>query len=145
MSNKTIIQSHNIRLNNLLEDINNLPEAGDIELPVLDNEGAAADILSGKQLINQDGQVVTGSMPNNGNIAQTMDGINTTSVTIPSGYTSGGTVSLDNTIGNEVATQTDLITQIAAAVDGLPENSEAITKTATVEINAPDSRIYYIG
>lgn len=60
MSNKTIIQSHNTRLNNLLEDINNLPEAGDIELPALDNEGAAADLLMGKDLINSQGEKITG-------------------------------------------------------------------------------------
>lgn len=131
MSNKTTIQSHNTRLNNLLEDINNLPEAGGIELPALDNEGASTDVLLGKQLINQNGEVVTGTMPNNGEIYLTIDGINTKGVVIPSGYTQGGSVSLDNTIGNEVTTQTDLIAQIAATVDGLPEadsgNSTNIT------------------
>jgi hypothetical protein len=151
MSNKTIIQSHNTRLNNLLEDINNLPEAGGIELPVLDNEGAAADILSGKQLINQEGEIIEGTMPNNGNISQTMDGINITSVTIPSGYTQGGSVSLDNTIGNEVATQTDLITQIAAAVDGLPEveggdgssGMGVCSLTVTAKTTASSLTVYY--
>lgn len=60
-------------------------------------------------------------MPNNGEITTTFDGIDSKSFTIPSGYTSGGTVSLDNRIDNEVTEQTDLIAQIAAAVDELPE------------------------
>jgi hypothetical protein len=51
-------------------------------------------------------------MIDNGAIASTMDGINTKSIAVPAGYTSGGTVSLDGTIDNEVATQADLITQI---------------------------------
>ena len=41
---------------------------------------------------------LTGTMPNNGAIAGTFDGIVTTSYTIPAGYTSGGSVSLDGSI-----------------------------------------------
>ena len=39
----------------------------------------------------------------NGDVSATMDGITTTSVTIPSGYTSGGTVSLTDDIENALA------------------------------------------
>lgn len=46
---------------------------------------------------------LTGTMANNGAIAGTFDGIVTTSYTIPAGYTSGGTVSLDNTIEEALA------------------------------------------
>lgn len=107
----------------LLNAINNLPDAdsGGVELPALSNEGSASDLLSGKELIDQDGAKVTGTMPNNGAIASTMDGINTKSITIPKGYTSGGTVSLDNTIDNEVDTQSDLIAQIKSTVNNLPD------------------------
>lgn len=45
-----------------------------------------------------DGAEVQGTMANNGAISETMDGLTVTSVTIPAGYTSGGTVSLDNSI-----------------------------------------------
>lgn len=120
---KTNLQSNNIDLQEILNQINNLPEAGNggIDLPTLSNEGSAADLLKNKQLIDQDGNIVTGSMANNGAISKTMDGINTKSITIPSGYTSGGSVSLDNTIDNEVAEQADLIAQIKNVVDNLPE------------------------
>ena len=37
-------------------------------------------------------------MPNNGNTSKTIDGLTTTSVSIPAGYTSGGTVSLNGDI-----------------------------------------------
>lgn len=62
-------------------------KAAGIELPTLTNEGSASDLLSGKQLINGDGNKVT------------------------------GTFSIDS----ELSTQDDLIAQIQAAVDSLPE------------------------
>ena len=98
-------------------------EIDNVELGGMDTSDAtvtAADILLNKTAYGSEGKMV-GTMPNNGTISQTMDGINIKSVAIPSGYTSGGTISLDNIIDNEVATQTDLITQIATAIDGLPE------------------------
>lgn len=48
-------------------------------------------------------QKVTGTMPNNGSTDNTIDGITKMSVTIPAGYTSGGTVSLTNDIENALA------------------------------------------
>lgn len=118
------IKTNTTSLENILNKINNLPEASEgVELPELTNEGTSSDLLSGKQLIDQEGNVVTGSMPNNGTLSRTMDGINTKSITIPTGYTSGGSVSLDGAIDNEVTEQADLIAQIKNAVDNLPEAS----------------------
>lgn len=60
-----------------------------------------ADILYGVIAHTNSGGVatqVTGAMPNNGAINATFDGLVNTSYSVPSGYTSGGTVSLDNTI-----------------------------------------------
>lgn len=59
---------------------------------------AAADVLTGKKIVDAAGNVVTGSMPNNGAIAKTLDGLTTLEVTIPAGYTSGGKVSLTGDI-----------------------------------------------
>jgi hypothetical protein len=121
MSNyNSTLQSNNTDLQAILNAINELPEAG-TDLPELTNEGTSANLLSGKQLINSDGEVVTGSMSNNGSISSTMDGISTKSITVPAGYTSGGTVSLDDTIDTEVDEQADLIEQLITAIDGLPE------------------------
>ena len=63
----------------------------------------AADVLTGEKIVDADGNVVDGSMPNNGAIAESMDGLTVTSVTIPAGYTKGGTVSLDSSIEDALA------------------------------------------
>lgn len=46
---------------------------------------------------------LTGTMANNGSATTTIDGLTTTSVTIPAGYTSGGTVSLTDDIYDALA------------------------------------------
>lgn len=67
-----------------------------------------------------------------GIITSTMDGINTKSVTIPSGYTSGGSISLDTTIDDEVDEQYDLLERIKQALQnkagGGGANSQRIKK-----------------
>lgn len=62
-----------------------------------DGDATAAELLDGK-FAYVNGVKVEGTMPNNGAIAKTMDGLTTTSVDVPSGYTSGGTVSLTDDI-----------------------------------------------
>lgn len=66
-------------------------------------DAAAADVLSGKKIVSSTGVVVTGAMPNNGSATDTIDGLTTTSVTVPAGYTSGGTVSLTGDIEEALA------------------------------------------
>lgn len=63
----------------------------------------AADVLTGKIIVTANGSVITGTMLNNGAVSGTIDGLNTTSKTIPAGYTSGGTVSLTSDIENALA------------------------------------------
>lgn len=63
----------------------------------------AADILDGKKIVDATGKVVTGSMPNNGETGGQIDGLTTTSVSIPSGFTTGGTVSLTGDIEEQLA------------------------------------------
>lgn len=67
-----------------------------------DGDATAPDILSGK-IAFVGGLKVTGTMPDNGSVAGTMDGLTTTSVTIPAGYTSGGAVSLTDDIEQALA------------------------------------------
>lgn len=67
-----------------------------------EGDAAAPDILSGK-IAFVGGLKVTGTMPDNGSVAGTMDGLTTTSVTIPAGYTSGGAVSLTDDIEQALA------------------------------------------
>ena len=62
----------------------------------------AGDILTSKTAY-VGGAKVTGTMPNNGATGGSIDGLTTTSVTIPAGYTSGGTVSMTNDIEEALA------------------------------------------
>lgn len=57
----------------------------------------ASEILNGETAW-VDGTMVTGSMANNGATGGSIDGLTTTSVTIPAGYTTGGSVSLTSDI-----------------------------------------------
>ena len=71
----------------------------------VDTSGAdalAANILDGKTAF-VNGVKVIGSMPDNGSATATRDGLTTTSVTIPAGYTSGGTVLLTADIEEALA------------------------------------------
>jgi hypothetical protein len=58
----------------------------------------AADVLANKVIVSSEGELVTGTMPNNGAINAEIDGLTTTSYQVAAGYTTGGTVSLDGSI-----------------------------------------------
>lgn len=55
-------------------------------------------VMSGAWYVDSSGNKMQGEMPVNGDTSATIDGLTTTSVTIPAGYTMGGTVSLTNDI-----------------------------------------------
>lgn len=63
----------------------------------------AADVLTGKVIVDATGKPVPGTMPNNGALALTIDGLTATSAAIPAGYSSGGTVSLTSDIEDALA------------------------------------------
>lgn len=56
------IKNNTTSLQSLLDAVNALPEAGGVvELPELTNEGTAADLSAGKQLIDGEGNIVVGT------------------------------------------------------------------------------------
>ena len=112
----------------------------------------AAGTLAGTSFVDSSGTLVPGTMPNNGAVSLTMDGIDTKSVDIAAGYTSGGTVSLTDDIDNEVAEQAELIALIKTALEGKAGNGssdDGITLgTCSVTVNASglasDIKIYSV-
>lgn len=70
------------------------------------DDAVAANLLAGTSAhSNSNGAaiLIEGSMPENGAISGTIDGMTTTSYSIPAGHTSGGTVSLTNDIETALA------------------------------------------
>lgn len=63
----------------------------------------AGDVLSGKVFVDATGKTVAGTMPSNGALSKTIDGLTAMSVDIPAGYVSGGTVSLTGDIEDALA------------------------------------------
>lgn len=75
-----------------------IPKSGGGTAKFYDTAGAdaaAGDILSGKSAFNSSGSI-SGSMANNGSTGGTIS-TKAGSITIPAGYTSGGTVSISST------------------------------------------------
>ena len=105
-SNNTELSSNNLDLQSLIDQANALPDAGGVELPELTNEGTASDLLSGKELIDGDGNKVTGTF----------------------------------SIETELSIQDDLIAQIQAVVDNLPE---ATSGGSTIELCTVQFTISY--
>lgn len=62
-----------------------------------DDATAVADHVLDGDTFYAKGVKTTGTMPNNGAVSGTVNGITTTSVNVPAGYTSGGDVTFDDT------------------------------------------------
>lgn len=70
------------------------------------DDAVAANLLAGKlahTIVNGTATQIEGTMTNNGSISGSIDGLTTTSYSVPAGYTSGGTVSLTNDIETALA------------------------------------------
>ena len=68
-----------------------------------DATASAEHIVDGETAYGNSGKM-SGTMPNNGAISATFDGMTNETYTVPAGYHNGsGTVSLDNTIENALA------------------------------------------
>lgn len=63
----------------------------------------AAHVLDGDIFVDKTGEAVEGTMPNNGAVDASIDGLTQTSVQVPAGFTSGGTVSLTSDIEDALA------------------------------------------
>ena len=94
MTNNERIQAHNLLIDQAQAKVDALPDA--TELPELASPGSAADLRTGKQLIDADGNVIDGTMPE---VAVPVPAITpdltsgkvSVSSTQSAGYTPGGT------------------------------------------------------
>lgn len=83
-----------------------------VSLEPLSQPASAKNIWYGLEAYDASGTLITGTLPYHNDISQTIDGINSTSVTIPSGISDGGVISLTSDIQDEVDIQTGLINDI---------------------------------
>lgn len=89
------------------------------KLPILSDPGIAANLLSGKQLIDQNGNIITGSMVNRGSVSKNLNC--GTSFTVPQGYHSGGGIIRANSLASQTgatATAADIRSGKTAWVNG---------------------------
>lgn len=63
----------------------------------------SSDVLSGKVFIDAEGKTQTGAITNNGALSASIDGLTQTSVTVPAGFWTGGTVFLTDDIETALA------------------------------------------
>lgn len=91
----------------------------------------AADVLTGKIIVDKTGKVTTGNMPNNGAVTQTLTA-DATSYTIPKGFHSGaGTV--------KIVPETKTVTPTKTAQDITPTTGKMLSKVSVAAI--PDNFI----
>lgn len=64
---------------------------------------SASDVLMGEKFVSSTGEVISGAMPNNGSSTGMINGFDVLSITVPAGYTTGGTVALTNDIEEALA------------------------------------------
>ena len=91
---------------------------GGVSLPELENEGAASDLLSGKQLIDSEGNIVEGTIATKTTSDLTVSGA---TVTVPSGYYA-------TQAAKSVATVTRANTTISTTAD---DTNDKLTITAS--------------
>lgn len=92
---------------------------GGKKLPTLTNPGTAANLLSGKQLIDQNGEIVTGSMTDRGAVTQALNAGG--SYAIPAGYHNGAGKVTANSLSSQTsgtATAADIRSGKTAWVNG---------------------------
>lgn len=117
-------------LANLPGVIESIPQG--VELPTLTNPGSASDLLSGKQLINADGNVVTGNIATKAASDLTASGA---TVTVPAGYyASKATKSVATATQATPSVSIDSAGKITASATQTAGYVAAGTKTGTKQL-----------
>lgn len=131
-----------------------------VQLPELSIPGTASDLVQGKELINENGEKVTGTMADNGTVTKVLDA-NTTSYAIASGKHSGsGKVSISTETKSVTPKKTSQTVTSSSGkvissftVEAIPSNyiepsgtlnvssngTHSVTQYASVNVEVPDS------
>ncbi len=99
------------------EEIRSISEG--VELPELINEGTSSDLLSGKQLIDQEGNIVTGAIAFQP--AKTITPSTTSQIAVSSGYYTGGNVTVagdSNLVASNIKSGVSIFGVSGTAIDG---------------------------
>lgn len=119
-------------IKNLTSAIDSIIAGGGVDLPELTNEGSAADLLSGKQLIDGDGNVVTGTIATKTSSNLTASGA---TVTVPAGYyASNATKSVATATQATPSVSIDSAGKITASATQSAGYVSAGTKTGTKQL-----------
>ena len=114
-----------------MPNINKVVYYGNTLIDLSQDTIAQGDVLSGKTVHLPSGQQVQGSMVNNGSTSATIT-TKAQQVTIPSGYTSGGTVQIDSTEQGKIIAGNIKKDVTVLGVTGTYEGATASSTTATV-------------
>lgn len=90
---KSQIENNIVNLQNALNLIRDSLE-NNKNLPELINEGQPWELLSNKELINSQGEIIVGTMEDIGELNLTFDADETSSYTLPTGFINGGNISI---------------------------------------------------
>ena len=134
----------NLKSGNIKSGVSIFNVIGTYDLPIigLSNEGAAEHLLSGKQLLDTDYEIVTGSMPNNSAMTGTIS-TKTETITIPKGYHNGnGKVSISSSeqekiIASNIKSGTTIL-GVTGNYNG-PDNAIVPTKTLGITTYVPNT------
>lgn len=127
----SILENNTTTIDELITMANNLPDAGS-DLPELTNEGTAADLLSGKELINSEGEKVTGTIATKTASNLTASGA---TVTVPAGYyASQATKSVATATQATPSVSIDSAGKITATATQTAGYVSAGTKTGTKQL-----------
>ena len=108
----------------------------------------ATDVLSGKKIVDAEGNVITGSMPNNGAVSKTLD-MRNISYTVPAGFHDGsGSVAVSHTSrGCTPTKQKQTITSTPSfltevTVNPIPDAYQDVTGVTATAANVLDGDIF---
>lgn len=131
------LKQNTTTIQNLLNTINSLPDAGGVELPELSNPASAEEVFLNKEFINEDGNSVTGTfsidneLSNQDNLISQIQ----TALQNKAAATGEDVTSETNAYTNKLATLETAIIALETELQGKASGGGGGIETCTVTIN----------